>query len=164
MHAGGIVGDHTTGSIVAELREGKPATVWCTGSSTPCISTFKPVFLAEGTIPPVFENEDASRKYWLEREKLHRSILAGTIDLSDLQKKRDTLEKQFLEEEQQLFSSDTPSAGELIEFARAAAAREQQLVNEFLPQAVISMSDHNRFQRYWIKKNKELSEQNKGLL
>jgi hypothetical protein len=45
MHAGGLIGDHTTGSLVAVLRENKPSTLWVTGSSTPCISCFKPVFV-----------------------------------------------------------------------------------------------------------------------
>ena len=41
MHAGGLIGDQTTGSFVAVLREGKPMTVWATGASAPCIAAFK---------------------------------------------------------------------------------------------------------------------------
>jgi len=44
MHAGGMIGDHTTGSIIVTLREDKPIALWLTGCSTPCISAFKPVF------------------------------------------------------------------------------------------------------------------------
>jgi hypothetical protein len=158
MHAGGIIGDHTTGSLVVELRKDMPITIWCTAASTPCISAFKPVFLTEETVAPVFDNETTSMKYWLEREKIHRGILAGKIDVTTLRAKRDTLEKQYLQEEQTLFTSGMPTSQKLIEFARIAAAKEQGLINEFLPKNEIPMSGHNRFQRYWAKKNKVLGQ------
>jgi len=103
MHAGGLVGDHTTGSFVAVLREGAPMTVWATGASTPCIAAFKPVFFGIDA-PPVFEDEAQGREYWLKRERLHRAVIAGKVDVTKLRARRDELERAWLEEEERLFS------------------------------------------------------------
>ncbi len=46
MHAAGpIVRSQTTGSLVAELRPDGQSTYWFTGTSAPCLSVFKPVFV-----------------------------------------------------------------------------------------------------------------------
>lgn len=84
MHAGGLIGDHTTGSFVVGLREDAPMTIWATGASTPCISAFKPIFFGIDSGSPVFVNEDAGRKYWLKREYLHRAVLTGRVDVEKL--------------------------------------------------------------------------------
>jgi hypothetical protein len=84
MHAGGAIGDHTTGSLVAQLRRGKPATLWVTGASTPCIAAFKPVTVGTDSGAPAFADEADARRYWLEREAVHRGVLAGQVDLSAL--------------------------------------------------------------------------------
>ena len=79
MHAGGLVGDHTTASMVAELGGG--ITVWLTGSSTPCLSLFKPWGFGSAPIPPVFAAgrvEEASA-YWLQREAFHRKAIGQTL-------------------------------------------------------------------------------------
>ncbi len=96
MHAGGAIGDHTTGSYAAALGE-KLCTYWVTGASTPCVSIFKPLWMTADV--PLFSEKDQDRAvdYWMEREKLHRRILTGHIDLQEHLEKRDRLEKQLCE-------------------------------------------------------------------
>ena len=153
MHAGGLVGDHTTGSLVVTMREGKPMTLWCTAASTPCLSAFKPVFLSIDSGAPVFENESDARQYWLERETIHRAVLAGNIDVAALRARRDALEKSWLAEEKRIFDSVVPDARTLADFARKAAMEEQAMVDDLLPKNGYRMPESGRFNRYWTKKN-----------
>lgn len=67
----------STGAMVAHLTEGG-ATVWLTGTSATCLSTFKPVWLDSGL--PDLGNQpgryfDESSLWW-RHELLHREVLA----------------------------------------------------------------------------------------
>lgn len=154
MHAGGLVGDHTTGSFVAVLREGAPMTIWATGASTPCIAAFKPVFFGID-VPPVFEDEAIGREYWLKRERLHRAVIAGKVDVSKLRAKRDELERSWLEEEERLFSG-SPDPGQLRAFANRAAEQEQAMIDAFLTDGWNDISGGGRYARFWRAKNEKL--------
>lgn len=46
MHAGGVIGDQTTASYVAEI-DGADSVYFVTGASLPCISLFKPYVLGK---------------------------------------------------------------------------------------------------------------------
>jgi hypothetical protein len=159
MHAGGLVGDHTTGSLVATLRQDKPATLWCTGASTPCIAAFKPVFLSAPGCGPVFENEAYAKQYWLKREQLHRGILAGLADASGLRARISALEADWIAQEEKLFANGSPDKAALQEFSKKAAAEDQALIEEFIPQQEIKMPEGSRFGRYWAKKNAVLGQE-----
>ena len=153
MHAGGPVSSHTTGSLVVSLRSKIPSTLWCTGASTPCISAFKPVFFGVDSGAPVFEKKSDAKEYWLQRESIHRAVLAGMIDVSALRSRRDALEDNWITEEQYLFSADVPQHKMLLRFAQKAAAQEQEMIDEFLPKKIWAMLAHGRFNNYWTKKN-----------
>ena len=74
MHYGGLVGDHTTASMVVSLEEDRIA-VWSTGSSCPCVSLFKPwVFGTEPVLPVVKAQDGAGEQYWLAAEKFRRML------------------------------------------------------------------------------------------
>jgi secernin len=150
MHAGGIIGDHTTGSLVAQLRRGKPMTLWITGSSTPCISAFKPVFFGIDSGAPVFADEADTRRYWLEREAVHRGVLAGQVDVKALRAKRDALETDWLSAEQKLMAEGANSE-HLRALAVRAAAEEQAVIDTFIPRSVGPAPTP-----YWRKKNSAL--------
>ncbi len=156
MHAGGLIGDHTTGSFVAVLRRRMPMTIWATGASTPCIAAFKPVFFGV-TEPPMFDNDAQAHDYWLRREHIHRAILAGKIDAAALRARRDELEAAWLAEDARLFSgNNAPSLDALAAFAKKAAAQEQALIDEFYRDNWQDFSGSSRFARYWQKKNAAL--------
>lgn len=153
MHAGGLIGDHTTGSLVAVLREHKPATLWVTGASTPCIAAFKPVFFGILSGAPVFREPSDALAYWCERETLHRALLAGKVDVVALREHRDALESGWIAQEHSLFAGSNIDAQALMDFAAEAAAQEQAMVKAFTPKYECAMPSHGRFNRYWEKKN-----------
>lgn len=95
MHAGGVIGDHTTGSYIASINDNL-RTYWVTGASTPCVSVFKPLWMTKDM--PIFSEKEEQKAvdYWKLRERLHRHILQGDIDLSEYLNKRDHLE-QFID-------------------------------------------------------------------
>ena len=79
MHYGGLVGDHTTASMVVSLEEDR-ITVWTTGSSCPCVSLFKPwVFGSKPVLPVVSQGKEGAEKYWLEAEEFRRDLLGKKI-------------------------------------------------------------------------------------
>ena len=156
MHAGGLIGDHTTGSFVAVLRKDMPMTIWTTGASTPCISAFKPVFFGISDSAPVFAEEMDGHAYWLRREQLHRAVLSGLVDAAALRKQRDALETEWLSEETRLFANGVPDNAALAAFAERAAAQEQQMIDAFYTDAWRNINVRGRFARYWRGKNAKL--------
>lgn len=96
MHGGGVIGDHTTGSYIASLGD-KRSTYWVTGASTPCISVFKPLWVTVEM--PVFseEEQDKAVSYWKQREKLHRLLLQGAIDLDTYTAEHKQLEQYIVD-------------------------------------------------------------------
>ena len=67
----------STGSLAAHLGGDGPR-VWATGTSSPCLSVFKRVPLATGSIldagPPPGETSDHDSLWW-RHERLHRAVL-----------------------------------------------------------------------------------------
>ena len=155
MHAGGLVGDHTTGSLVAVLRPDKPVTIWSTGSSTPCISAFKPVFW-NSEAPPVFSDPAPSLEYWLKREHIHRAIIAGKVDEHTLRDRIRELEADWLLQEERIMSADTVDDAELLALSANANKQEQALIDEFYVQDWQDIPGRNRYTRYWKHKNEML--------
>jgi len=163
MHGGGLVGDHTTGSLVAVLRPEKPMTLWTTGASTPCIAAYKPVFCGMGAdamgtaiVPPVFRDPDQSETYWREREQLHRSVLAGLADAAALRGRFRALEGKWLAQEQALMAADTPDPEALASLSRLANEQEQAVISEFSRENWRDITRGGRFSGYWKKKNAAL--------
>jgi len=155
MHAGGIIGDHTTGSIVVTLRADKPITLWITGSSTPCIAAFKPVFWSSSA-PPLFDDPARSLDYWLRREHLHRAVIAGKVDVAALREKIRILEDQWQVAEARIMSADVPGMDELAALSASANRDEQSLIDEFYCEDWQTPLSKNRYGRYWRAKNEKL--------
>lgn len=152
MHAGGAVGDHTTGSLVAQISGAAPADIrmWATGASTPCFSVFKPLwFSAEA---PVFRpgQEQEATAYWFEREHLHRAALDGKIDLPAYLTARDALEQNF----ENLHGTPAQQMQE-------AFAAEQAFVDgaekDFATKTAKPLGS-GVYRRYWRKRNTQLLE------
>ena len=156
MHAGGPIGDHTTGSLVAILRKDKPATLWITGASTPCIAAFKPVFWGSQS-PPLFTEPGPSLQYWLRREHLHRSVIAGLVDIDSLRAQTHALESGWLAREQSLLAADTPDMNALHALSLDASAQEQSLIDEFSSDNWQNLQGYGSYARYWQKKNAALA-------
>ena len=155
MHAGGPIGDHTTGSLVAILREGKPATLWLTGASTPCIAAFKPVFWGSDAAP-LFTKPADSLQYWLQRERLHRAVIAGLVDAEALRAQIRVLEAEWFSREQAIMAADAPDIAALRALSCDAAAQEQILIDEFSADSWRDIKGRRSYARYWKKKNEVL--------
>jgi len=68
----------TTASVIARLEASGP-TVWATGTSSPCLSVFKPAPFDAELLPPraVADVRFDSRELWWAHERLHRACLAN---------------------------------------------------------------------------------------
>jgi dipeptidase len=66
----------TTSSIIARLDASGPA-VWATGSSSPCLSVFKPAPFDPDLLPPrpVADVRFDAKELWWAHERLHRACL-----------------------------------------------------------------------------------------
>jgi secernin len=71
----------TTASMIVRLRPNAPPRVWATGTSSPCLSVFKPISM--GGVGPGFvqtkpstERVDDESLFW-RHERLHRRIVCG---------------------------------------------------------------------------------------
>ncbi|MDP1825182.1 MAG: carcinine hydrolase/isopenicillin-N N-acyltransferase family protein [Archangium sp.] len=93
MHGGGLLaGSQTTASLVVELT-GQGARAWATGTSAPCISTFKPLRVETpldlGPVPSLTPDQSL----WWTHERLHRAVMKDPARLAPLfLAERDTLE------------------------------------------------------------------------
>jgi secernin len=159
MHSGGFIGDHTTGSYIASLEE-KHCSYWVTGASTPCISVFKPLWLLDGA--PVFAEADqaVAIDYWKTREKLHRLILEGRVDLERYIEDRDNLEQSF----ERLYNETNPEAVAdelLVNTAKVAFHKEAEFIEAELEKAGqfgnrSQMKGSIFFKHYWRNRNRKL--------
>jgi dipeptidase len=99
MHAGdGKLRGQSVGSLVSDLREGS-AVHWVTGSSAPCLSIFRPVFMdvalpAHGAVPGDLCDDTT---LWWRHERFHRDMLRrhDPEALARLRDERDALERTF---------------------------------------------------------------------
>ncbi len=150
MHAGGI-GDHTTGSMAVFYVSGKPY-VWVTGSSTPCLSVFKPVSFGK-TQAPVFADEKDSFAYFLQREKVNRAIYAKLIDAKAHRESIKKLETTFIEEFKTYIKNDGKN---YYNFCIECAKEEQKLYDSYLSQVNLLEQGEGNLPPYWQKKNQKL--------
>ena len=149
MHAGFLYGDHATGSYCISLQKDEPLVGLVTGSSTPCVSLFKPFPLFEEPLSYIGEeNDEQALHFWLKREHIHRRLMNATIAFLQ---QYDEERKQVQEEIMSLF--------EQKEF-QAAWKKE----NEFVEKYDELLVDYDRavnagnfyFKRYWSIRNKKL--------
>ncbi len=161
MHGGFIYGDHTTGSFVAELSEKQP-TYLVTGSSTPCLALFKPLWLVEGenlTFGP--DEEEKALQFWLKREMLHRAVLQNKVaDLQAYLAERDRLEAETDKRLAALDSEVTPPQ-ELAAIIAGAMAAEEDLLDKTLNAAAAfkgaeQIKGNPYYKAYWRKQTAKL--------
>ncbi|HWQ58751.1 MAG TPA: C69 family dipeptidase [Clostridia bacterium] len=148
MHAGGAIGDHTTASMVAEL--GGVTKLWLTGSSTPCVSLFKPYAFGDLATPPVFEAGDAAAKgYWLARERFFRSLIGKALP-AEYYEERDALENGWLAEAE---GADLPAMREL---SLRACIEEEAFYDKWRGVRLADGAPRASYMEYWRRKNAAL--------
>ena len=141
---------------MASLSE-KLDTYWITGSSTPCISIFKPYWMIDDQIVFGSHQEKEALDFWLQRERLHRLILENKVPkLDDYLQEASQLEHEMLQRVERL---DSPSPETLGEIMKEAWQQEQSLVESW-----VKKNQHNSgaikgnliFKRYWSKQTAKL--------
>lgn len=99
MHAGWgpVRTDQTTGSMVSHLTTENP-THWLNGSSAPCTSVFKPVWMDTG-VPDTGTHPTGrycQSPLWWRHEALHREVLKDYVHrMGCFREERDALEAEF---------------------------------------------------------------------
>ena len=149
MHYGGLVGDHTTASMVVSLEESRTV-VWSTGSSLPCVSLFKPwLFGAEAVLPVVANASQAGEAYWLEAEAFRRSLLGKKLpDAYHIEK--DAIQNRWIS------LAETMSAADFPAFSRACLEEERAFFEKWKGYAFESCTCTPGFSGRWAKKNSVL--------
>ena len=145
MHYGGMVGDHTTASMVIRLDENAP-TVYLTGSSTPCVSLYKPYrFGNPACLPVITPGDEAGAHYWREAEAFRRQLI-GRVVPAEFYAERDALEQSWHKD----VSSDANAMDELL--ARAIA-EEAAFYAKYDPLTFAVTPVKQAFVKNWQKKN-----------
>ena len=159
MHGGGLIGDHTTGSYVASLGP-DGCTYWVTGSSTPCLSVFKPLW-PDLAAQVLCREEDAAAalEFWYEREELHRAVIEGRFSqLNTYLQRREQLEQDWLQEASGMAPGmDGRNAREKL--MQRAWQEEKQLVGEAMRQATADRRPTGGllYHSYWRRQTNKLA-------
>ncbi len=152
-----FLGDHTTGSMVVDFREDIPV-IWVTGSSTPCLSVFKPVFFGHIN-PPVFLDEKDSLNYWLKREYLNRAIFAGLTNADSHIKQVKEIEEDFISGYESLLKKGA-TVEQFADFSKKCSEKEETFINSYSKIIEAVKNRTVQLPGMWGKKTKRLIEQN----
>jgi hypothetical protein len=131
--------------MIVEL--GEQIQVWLTGSSTPCISLFKPWLFGNAPTAPVFAVGDpGAEAYWLKHEAFHRQAI-GRVLPAEFYGERDALEAAWLAE-----------VGQASPQLSNRAAKEEAAFYERWSNKLNSLpiGGKRSFLRYWQRKNAAL--------
>ena len=149
MHYGGLVGDHTTSSMVISLEETRTV-VWSTGSSLPCVSLFKPwIFGTKETLPIIPKGSKEGETYWLEAEAFRRSLLGKQLP-GEYYQERDTIQNRWIAQAEQIADE------EFSAFSRACLEEERAFFEKWSRYDFKSATCAPGFAGRWEKKNKVL--------
>ncbi len=148
MHFGGMVGDHSTASMVVRLGGGLP-TVFLTGTSTPCVSLYKPyLFGNPARLPVVSPGDESGARYWREAERFRRALI-GKIVPAEFYAERDALEESWMK----AVSQDASAMDELL---IRALAEEAAFYAKYDPNTFAIAETKRGFMKNWQKKNAAL--------
>jgi len=147
MHYGGMVGDHSTASMVAALTE-KRCVIWNSGSSLPCVSLFKPWLFGTETVLPVGQPGNDG-DYWRKAEDFRRGLLGKRVP-DEFYARRDEIETRWLRESSGLADTDFPA------FSAQCLREEADFYSQWNPEKFESLPCAPGYLRRWEKKNKAL--------
>lgn len=147
MHFGGLVGDHTTASMVVSLEKDRTV-VWNTGSSCPCVSLFKPwIFGSEPVLPVVKAGDGAGEQYWLEAERFRRNLLGKKLPM-EFYARRNEIQKRWNEQAGQIPTE------EFAAFSRRCLEEEREFFGKWKDFSFETCSCSAGFRKRWEKKTK----------
>lgn len=143
----------SVGSMVAHLS-GNGHTAWVTGTSAPCTGLFKPISMAESSLPV---ESIPGAKYdvnslWWRHEKLHRFILQDYPVRINLIKEE---QKKF--EETLINNFPTSTSAEKKDITLKSFENADALTTKWLTKLKATSLTSNRtwlYRRYWKKQNR----------
>jgi dipeptidase len=147
MHAGfgPARGSQTAGSMVSELTS-KSVLHWFTGTSAPCTSLFKPVWIEAGLpdMGPKPKGTFTPGSLWWEHEKLHRTILKNyTTRMAQYLPGRDAMQVEFVDG---AAKGKISSTKQKREYSEKCFSDEQQKTNTWVDEIDrLSKTSHNAF-------------------
>lgn len=155
MHAGGVIGDQTTASYVAEI-DGADSVYFVTGASLPCISLFKPYVLGKNEHVAEDGEDKKGVGYWLTHEKMMRYFISGTLLTNEIIEKGRAAENEWIDrflsarkEDRVAISEDAFEQDERLVLKQLDDARTKQ----------ISFTRGGAYYRiFWKNKTKKLYE------
>ena len=146
MHYGGMVGDHTTASMVVLLDKDRTV-VWSTGCSAPCVSLFKPWrFGTETVLPVVHAGGQGGEAYWQEAEKFRRNLLGKKLP-AEYYVQRDEIQNRWIARAEQLSDEEFPA------FSKECLAEERDFFEKWGNIKLETISCVPGFGQRWEKKN-----------
>ena len=149
MHFGGVVGDHSTSSMVVELKD--DIRVWVTGTSTPCVSLFKPYRFGDTPTAPVYAEKDpAAEAYWRGAELFRRTLLCHELP-PEFYAERDALEAEFLQK--------AAVGADPVALAKEASEADQAFYAKWADTKLKKVPSSYQFRNRWAKKTKVLKEE-----
>lgn len=149
MHYGGLVGDHTTASMVVSLEKGRTV-VWNSGCSLPCVSLLKPWVFGSQPILPVTKLEDpAGMAYWQRAEIFRRSLLGKEIPQSFYDELH-SIQNQWIKEAEQTTTENFP------QFSLRCLQEETAFYEKWTGYPFKDAHCSAGFRGRWEKKNKAL--------
>ncbi|UJG43276.1 MAG: C69 family dipeptidase [Candidatus Heimdallarchaeum endolithica] len=166
LHATSITTpSQSTGSMVSHLKENLQIH-WVTGTSAPCTSIFKPIFLPgigkENEKKAISPTYDPDNLWWLH-EKLHRLVLMDYTNRMNIYKhERDELEKQFIHETYEKVNKITRKISkrdqeELRKITKKAFTLSEEKTKSWIEKISKTNPIKNSgflYKQYWKKQNK----------
>jgi len=165
-HAKSItVPDQTVGSLVSHIKKNIQVH-WVTGSSAPCISTYKPIFFPRPGLTKKLTLAGAqfnAESFWWMNEKFHRLVILDYQKrLQEYKTERDKQEEILTEKVQNLLLkiSDNPNEQEIEEMGkitRDAFSRNIQIVQKWtkiFQESTIEEKTNLWYRMFWAKQNK----------
>jgi hypothetical protein len=148
-----LLGDHTTSSMIVSYENDRFLT-WVTGTSSPCLSVFKPV-LFDALTAPVFDQDQDSLDYWLKNERIRRAIYAGIIDHHAYQEEKIRLQDRIMALSVPLTHPNTSISDcrAILEEISTSEAQWLQTYDDDLHTFMLNPGGPNRA---WAKKNRLL--------
>ncbi|MGC8835470.1 MAG: C69 family dipeptidase [Infirmifilum sp.] len=160
MHAGGPTRpSQTANSMIALLYEKTPI-IFVTGTSSPCISLYKPVFLEAGLpdLGPRPENRYNPEAYWWIHERLHRKLLASYPDYAkDIRSEIEAFERELFQRamrlrEEYLYGKTTRE--DLFRLTQEAFTTGRIIDEKWTKSVRARRSFNLLFEFYWDRANK----------
>ena len=161
-----IIPDQTTGSLVSHIMKDIQVH-WVTGSSVPCVSTFKPIFFPKPGLNKKLKSSNGLYDpdgFWWINEKFQRLVNQDYQQrLNVFKDERDSMEKELINEAEKIMESVSEEISEevmqkMIEVSNDAFSQTIKKVKEWtnkIEKMPIQVKGGLVYQRYWNKQNKQ---------